>query len=125
MARFPDHRVHLFDDASRARLLGLVGAVVRECREELGIEAVASPVTGERPLFLTVTRTRGQRADTDVSLWYLLDADARTITSYDRGEFDALRWLTEEEVLEESGELLDPHIHRFIRKLQHAAREAG
>ncbi|MFD9132827.1 hypothetical protein ACFVZA_10390 [Streptomyces bottropensis] len=33
--------------------------MVRECREELGIEAVASPITGERPLFLTVTRTRG------------------------------------------------------------------
>ncbi|MFF2864699.1 hypothetical protein ACFVSX_33050 [Streptomyces rubiginosohelvolus] len=29
--------------------------MVHECREELGIEAVASPITGERPLFLTVT----------------------------------------------------------------------
>jgi 8-oxo-dGTP pyrophosphatase MutT (NUDIX family) len=94
-------------------------AVARECREELGIEAVASPITGEHPLFLTVTRTRGQRAHTDVSLWYLLNADADTITSYDQSEFDTIRWLTDEQVLEESEELLDPHLHRFTRKLQH------
>ncbi len=95
-------------------------AVVRECCEELGIEAVASPITGELPLFLTVTRTRGQGAHTDVSLWYLLNADADAIGSYDQGEFDAIRWLTGEQVIEESDDLLDPHMHRFIRKLQHA-----
>jgi 8-oxo-dGTP pyrophosphatase MutT (NUDIX family) len=83
-------------------------AVVRECREELGIEAVASPITGERPLFLTVTQTRGQNAHTDVSLWFLLTADPDTITSYDQGEFDAIRWLTDEQVLQEPDELLDP-----------------
>ncbi|CAL9672487.1 hypothetical protein SUDANB15_07503 (plasmid) [Streptomyces sp. enrichment culture] len=95
-------------------------AVVRECREELGIEAVASPVIGERPFFLTVTRTRGHRPHTDVSLWYLLETDAHTITSYDQREFNAIRWLTDEQVLEEPTELLDPHMHRFVRKLQHA-----
>ncbi|WSB31281.1 NUDIX domain-containing protein [Streptomyces sp. NBC_01788] len=95
-------------------------AVVRECREELSIEAVASPINGEHPFFLTVTRTRGQRAHTDVSLWYLLNADADTITSYDQAEFNAIRWLTDEQVLEESDELLDPQMHRFTRKLQHA-----
>ncbi|GAP48261.1 NUDIX hydrolase [Streptomyces azureus] len=101
-------------------------AVVRECREELGIEAVASPITGEQPLFLTVTRTQGQRAHTDVSLWYLLNAGAHTITSYDHSEFNAIRWLTDEQVLEEPDDLLDPHMHRFTRKLQHArARRHG
>ncbi|MGW6144798.1 NUDIX domain-containing protein [Streptomyces sp. NPDC055140] len=72
--------------------------VVRECREELGIEAVASPIAGEHPLFLTVTRTRRHGVHTDVSLWYLLnaDADADTITSNDRSEFDTIRWLTDE-----------------------------
>ncbi|MFF7238831.1 NUDIX domain-containing protein [Streptomyces collinus] len=94
--------------------------VVRECREELGIGAVASAVTGERPLFLTVTPTRERRPHTDVSLWYLLDADADTITAYDEGEFDAIRWLTEEQVLKEPEETLDPHMHRFVRKLRHA-----
>ncbi|MFE0388381.1 NUDIX domain-containing protein [Streptomyces bungoensis] len=95
-------------------------AVARECREELGIEAVASPITGERPVFLTVTRTRGQGAHTDVSLWYLLSADATTVTSFDQGEFSAIRWLTDEQVLMEPAHVLDPHMHRFTRKLRHA-----
>lgn len=94
--------------------------VVRECHEELGIQAQASPITGELPLFLTVTQTRGQGTHTDVSLWYLLNADADTITSYDEDEFDAIRWLTPEQVLEESHELLDPHMHRFTHKLRNA-----
>ncbi|MFS4092953.1 NUDIX hydrolase [Streptomyces sp. AF1A] len=95
-------------------------SVIRECSEELGIEAVASPITGEHPLFLTVTRTRGQGSHTDVSMWYLLHADAHSITSYDEGEFSAIRWLTDEQVLAEPAELLDPHMHRFTRKMQHA-----
>lgn len=95
-------------------------SVVRECREELGIEASASPIAGEFPLFLTVTQTRGQGAHTDVSLWYVLNAGAHTITSYDQGEFNAIRWLTDEQVFAESAELLDPHMHRFTRKLRNA-----
>ncbi|MDI9835074.1 NUDIX domain-containing protein [Streptomyces sp. KAU_LT] len=97
-------------------------AVVRECREELGIPATASPITGERPFFLTVTETRGPGVHTDVSLWYLLSADADSVTSYDEEEFDAIRWLTAEEVLEEPVEVLDPHMHRFTHKLRHARR---
>jgi 8-oxo-dGTP pyrophosphatase MutT (NUDIX family) len=93
--------------------------VVRESHEELGVEAVASPITGDQPFFLTVTRTRGRGSHTDVSLWYVLDADAETITYYDLGEFSAIRWLTEEQVLQEPVERLDPHMHRFIHKLQH------
>ncbi|MEV6175498.1 hypothetical protein AB0L99_45885 [Streptomyces sp. NPDC051954] len=78
-------------------------------------------------LFLTVTETRGQGAHTDISLWYLLTADADTITSYDQGEFNAIRWLTYEQVLDESDELLDPHMHRFTHKLQdtRAGRHCG
>lgn len=94
--------------------------VVRECQEELGIEAIASPLTGESPFFLTVTDTRGPGVHTDVSLWYLLAADADTITSYDEEEFSAIRWLTPDQVLAESDDVLDPHMHRFTRKLQRA-----
>ncbi|MFG1664019.1 NUDIX domain-containing protein [Streptomyces sp. Y7] len=93
--------------------------VARECEEELGVEAVASPLTGRRPLFLTVTRTRGQGAHTDVSLWYLLVTDPDALTWYDPREFRAIRWLTGDQVLDEPGEVLDPHMHRFTRKLQH------
>ncbi|MPY62905.1 NUDIX domain-containing protein [Streptomyces spongiae] len=96
-------------------------AVVRECREELGITAVASSITGERPFFLTVTRTRGQGEHTDVSLWYVLNADADSITTYDQDEFGAIRWLTVGHVLDESLDVLDPHMHRFARKLRRAA----
>ena len=95
-------------------------AVVRECQEELGIPATPAPLTGERPFFLTVTETRGPGVHTDVSLWYLLSTDADSITSYDEEEFDAIRWLTAAEVLEESVEVLDPHMHRFTHKLRHA-----
>ncbi|MFK0171625.1 NUDIX domain-containing protein [Streptomyces sp. NPDC090306] len=95
-------------------------AVVRECCEELDIEATASSITGEHPLFLTVTETRGQGPHTDVSLWYLLDADADSVTSYDQREFDAIRWLSDEQVLAEPVASLDPHMHRFTHKLRDA-----
>jgi 8-oxo-dGTP pyrophosphatase MutT (NUDIX family) len=94
--------------------------VVRECQEEIHIDAVASPLIGERPFFLTVTPTRGPGSHTDVSLWFVLSAGAGTITSYDEGEFDAIRWLTHDQVLAQPIEQLDPHMHRFTRKLQHA-----
>ncbi|MFH8738759.1 MULTISPECIES: NUDIX domain-containing protein [unclassified Streptomyces] len=90
--------------------------VVRKCREELGIEAVASPITDEHPPLARRHPDPGDGLHADVSLWYLLNADA--ITTYDRSKFDAIRWLTDEQVLEESDELLDPHMHRFTRKLK-------
>ncbi len=100
-------------------------AVVRECREELSIQAVPSPLTGPRPLFLTVTSTRGPGAHTDVSLWYLLTADAEDITAYDQEEFSAIRWLSPEQVLNQPVDVLDPHMHRFTRKLQHRQGRSG
>ncbi|MGW6731352.1 NUDIX hydrolase [Streptomyces sp. NPDC055013] len=100
-------------------------AVERECREELGIPALASDITGEHPLFLTVTRTRGQGEHTDVSLWYVITADARTLTSYDEEEFTAVRWLTPEQVLAEPLDSMDPHMHRFTRKLMHVGGATG
>jgi 8-oxo-dGTP pyrophosphatase MutT (NUDIX family) len=98
--------------------------VVRECHEELRIPATASTVVGERPFFLTVTRTRGQGAHTDVSLWYVIDAAADSITSYDEREFSAVRWLTPQQVLGEPLRDLDPHMHRFTRKLANAWPQA-
>ncbi|GIH76057.1 NUDIX domain-containing protein [Planobispora longispora] len=90
-------------------------AVVRECQEELHIPAVPSPLAGDRPFFITVTRTRGEGSHTDVSLWYVLDIE--TISSYDREEFAGIKWLTLPQVLDEPIEILDPHMHRFTRKL--------
>jgi 8-oxo-dGTP pyrophosphatase MutT (NUDIX family) len=98
--------------------------VVRECDEELRIPAVAARVAGELPFFLTVTRTRGQDEHTDVSLWYVLSADTGSVTSYDEEEFTAIRWLTPEQVLAEPPSSLDPHMHRFTRKLTRGAWRA-
>ncbi|HEY0699148.1 MAG TPA: NUDIX domain-containing protein [Micromonospora sp.] len=91
--------------------------VRRECVEELGVPAVAHPAAGQRPVFLTVTGTRGAGPHTDVSLWYLLVADASSITSHDQGEFAGIRWLTPQAVLDEPVETLDPQMHRVVRKL--------
>lgn len=95
--------------------------VVRECDEELRIPAVAAAVAGERPFFLTVTRTRGEGEHTDVSLWYVLSSDTADVTSYDEEEFTEIRWLTPEEILAEPPTSLDPHMHRFTRKLTRGA----
>ena len=59
--------------------------VVRECREELCIEAVPSAVSGSEPFFLTITQTRGQGRHTDVSLWYVLRGGRRQHRHLRRG----------------------------------------
>ncbi|MEU6725330.1 NUDIX domain-containing protein [Nonomuraea wenchangensis] len=89
--------------------------VVRECQEELHTAAVPSAVSGDRPFFVTSARTRGEGAHTDVSLWYVLDV--ATVTTYDRREFSAIRWVGPRRLLDEPGEHLDPHMHRFAGKL--------
>ncbi|MFI6275054.1 NUDIX hydrolase [Streptomyces sp. NPDC050988] len=94
--------------------------VVRECREELSIDAVPSAVAGRQPFFLTITRTRGQGRHTDVSLWYVLRADAGSVVTFDEDEFSAIKWLSLSQVLAEPGDTLDPHMHRFTRKLMAA-----
>jgi hypothetical protein len=85
--------------------------------EELGIEAVPLEAFGDRPLFVTVTATRGMGCHVDVSLWFAVRAKAASITSYDEEEFTAIVWLTPEEILAQPEGTLDPHMFRFTRKL--------
>ncbi|GAA3588107.1 NUDIX hydrolase [Nonomuraea rosea] len=92
-------------------------AVVRECAEELHVPAVPSAVSGEKPFFVTVTRTRGHGQHTDVSLWFILRSAAGDVVSFDEGEFEAIKWLSLPQVLAEPGDALDPHMHRFTSKL--------
>ncbi len=94
--------------------------VTRECREELRVEAVPSTVSGTRPFFLTITRTRGQGRHTDVSLWYVVQSNVDGITSFDEEEFEAIKWLSAQRILTEPVNTLDPHMHRFTRKLMDA-----
>jgi 8-oxo-dGTP pyrophosphatase MutT (NUDIX family) len=94
-------------------------AVARECREELGFAAVPTDAVGTTPLFVTVNRTRGDVGrHTDVSLWHVLSvADAADVGWFDVGEFDAVRWLAPDDVLDMPIGTLDPHAHRFVHKL--------
>ncbi|MEU9875992.1 NUDIX hydrolase [Streptomyces phaeochromogenes] len=94
--------------------------VVRECREELCIAAVPSVVAGREPFFLTVTQTRGQGRHTDVSLWYVLEAEVGSVVAFDEDEFSAIKWLSLSQVLAEPEDTLDPHMHRFTSKLMAA-----
>ncbi|WP_439681582.1 NUDIX hydrolase [Embleya sp. MST-111070] len=99
-------------------------AVVRECREELHIQAAPARDGDRNPFFVTVTRTRGEGTHIDVCLWFVLRGTTEEITSFDEGEFDAIRWLSPLRVLAEPQHTLDPHMHRFTRKLLAAIARA-
>ena len=86
--------------------------VVRELREELGIEMEYPP---EAPLMLTISETVGITAGhTDVSLWYVIKADRGAPLQFDTEEFHGIQWFhCSEAPLTRS----DPHLGRFLRKL--------
>lgn len=87
--------------------------VSRECREELGIEAI---FWQDNPLFLTSTITVGLTAGhTDVSLWYILQGQENVTLSYDKEEFNSIRWFHLDEIPYEKS---DPHMKRFVTKLK-------
>ncbi len=89
--------------------------VEREILEELFIPAEYIQNT---PFFLTVTKTVNINAGhMDVSLWYLLRGDSTKKLRYDSSEFNGYKWLTIEEVLRTDISTLDPHMHRFVKKL--------
>jgi len=89
--------------------------VRRECVEELGIEA---KFLHPDPQFVTVTVTNGQGEHTDVSLWYILEADYTTELTIEPDRFAEVRWWDIDDVLAASIDIFDPCMHRFIRKLQ-------
>jgi hypothetical protein len=65
-----------------------------------------------------VTQTVGATAGhTDVSLWYVLRADARAALWYDRQEFQQIAWFALDAI---PFERTDPHMGRFVSKLRHA-----
>ncbi|HUA30732.1 MAG TPA: NUDIX domain-containing protein [Streptosporangiaceae bacterium] len=98
--------------------------VRREAREELGIDAVFSRVTGEMPVFISVTETTG-RSDrhTDVSLWFVLSCSTSTPLSPDSREFREARWWTRSEIDRVSPDLFDPHMNRMLGKFDRAAAD--
>lgn len=87
--------------------------VTRECIEELGVVA---DFLYEVPLFITVTDTVGLTAGhTDVSLWYVLKGNCQETYIFDDAEFNAIKWFALNEI---PYDRTDPHMPRFIAKLQ-------
>jgi 8-oxo-dGTP diphosphatase len=88
--------------------------VVRELREELGLEASVEEVPA--PLMVTVTETVGLTSGhTDVSLWYPVKRSREHTLTFDATEFNAVRWFHFSEVpLEHS----DPNLGHFLAKLR-------
>lgn len=86
--------------------------VLREAKEELGIEA---EFLFEEPLFVTVTQTVGNVIQhTDISLWYVLKWNPDNLMTYDKDEFNQIRWFGIDEIPFERS---DPYLRRFIEKM--------
>ena len=97
-------------------------AVIREAREELGIDA---EFQDENPLFLTVTRTNQVNSHLDVDLWFVLRvARHGTQLNPDPREFKCIRWFSLDEPQDEPqdwpADTYDPEMHRFAAKLRQA-----
>jgi 8-oxo-dGTP diphosphatase len=95
--------------------------VCREVVEELGVEAKHHGRFGSSPLFVTVTRTTTGTHE-DVSLWFVLSGSTDDEFRWDPREFVGCKWMSFEEVLAVDLSALDPHMHRFVRKLDAAIR---
>ncbi|HEX5541547.1 MAG TPA: NUDIX domain-containing protein [Micromonospora sp.] len=87
----------------------------REAQEELGIDADSN--IGERPVFLTVTRTVGVDVHTDASLWYVLSVHRRQRMVFDQTEFREARWWLTAEIRAADPAQFDPHLTRFLAKI--------
>ncbi|MBY6413898.1 NUDIX hydrolase [Rhodococcus sp. BP-252] len=95
-----------------------VDTVVRECREELGIDATFLPAAGRKPVFVTITDTVGSaNVHNDVSLWYCLSVSRDTPMTIDPGEYTTVRWWSQDEITAAEPAKFDPHMIRMLRKL--------
>jgi 8-oxo-dGTP diphosphatase len=87
--------------------------VSRELEEELGFTAEQEI---QAPLMVTCTTTVGLSAGhTDVSLWYVVHASRAQPIQFDESEFHAVKWFRFSEIPFERS---DPHLRRFIQKLE-------
>jgi 8-oxo-dGTP diphosphatase len=90
-------------------------AVIREAREELGIEA---EFKDDNPLFLTVTPTNEVNSHLDVSLWFVLQcAKRKARLNPDPREFKGVRWFDLDKQRAWPADTYDPEMHRFAAKL--------
>jgi 8-oxo-dGTP pyrophosphatase MutT (NUDIX family) len=91
-------------------------AVIRETREELGIQA---EFKDDKPFFLTVTPTNDASSHLDVDLWFVLRvARHKAQLSPDPREFKDVRWFDLDEQRDWPADTYDPEMHRFAAKLR-------
>lgn len=125
----PEHRSVLLGDHIKSQLWLPTGGhvelnedpratVMREVQEEVG-RAGMFLHGNDTPFFITQAQTVGLTpGHTDVSLWYLVRGDVHEFVNFSRREFTDVEWFTFDEVLESSPVIFDPHMQRFIKKLQ-------
>jgi 8-oxo-dGTP diphosphatase len=91
--------------------------VLREAAEELQIQGEFHPRFGDDPLFLTVTKTRGEHSHTDVTFWFVLAGHPDMRLEADPREANDVRWFALDDPAEWAHERFDPHMARFRHKL--------
>lgn len=93
--------------------------VRREVVEELGVNAEPDAVFGDRPFFLTMTKTVGAAATrhVDVSLWFALGGRVGQTLHPDQRESIQVRWWTAEELHHADLDRFEPHLLRALRAL--------
>ncbi|MBE8523052.1 NUDIX domain-containing protein [Amycolatopsis sp. H6(2020)] len=91
--------------------------VLREAAEELRIDGEFHSRFGDEPLFLTVTKTRGEHSHTDVSFWFVLAADQDMRIEADPREANEVRWFALDDPAQWAHDRFDPHMARFRSKL--------
>jgi 8-oxo-dGTP pyrophosphatase MutT (NUDIX family) len=92
----------------------------REAVEELGTVLPFDPATGDRPFFLTVTKTTGDRTarHTDISLWFALAGTRGMPLTPDAREFRTVRWWTVDELATADPAAFEPHLARALASLR-------
>jgi len=92
----------------------------REAVEELGVALPFDAATGDRPFFLTVTETTGDRASrhTDVSLWFALAGTGGMRLAPDEREFRAIGWWSVDELAAAGRAGFEPHLSRALASLR-------
>jgi hypothetical protein len=53
-----------------------------------------------------------------VSLWYVINGTVGSDLAFDATEMNSCKWLSLDEVLATDSSELDPHMHRFIKKMK-------
>ncbi len=78
--------------------------------------AQVTPHDGQEELH----RTRGPHSHTDVTLWFVLDGDRAADIRPDPGEFRATGWVGLDRAGGWGADRFDPHMDRFMAKLNAA-----